>query len=123
MEGKPHRNLYVWQKSVEFVLQIYKILKRFPVEERFGIISQMQRAAISIPSNIAEGAARRSRKEYLQFLYNARGSLSEIDTQLEISYKLNYLSKAEHTAFQNALDELSKMLNGLIVSLMKKELP
>ena len=119
MAEKPHRKLILWQKSVEFILELYKTLKSFPVEERYGIISQMQRASISIPSNIAEGAARRSRKEYLQFLYTARGSISELDTQLEISFRLNYLKHQEYKSLQDKLDELSKMMNGLISSLLK----
>lgn len=119
MEGKPHRKLLLWQKSIEFVLQIYKVLRKFPAEERFGIVAQMQRAAVSIPSNIAEGAARKSRKEYLQFLYTARGSISELDTQLEISLRLNYLTIQDYEQLQENLNEISKMLNGLISALLK----
>ncbi len=119
MTEKPHRKLTLWQKSVDFIAELYKALKKFPSEERFGIIAQMQKASVSIPSNIAEGAARKSRKEYLQFLYNARGSLSELDTQLEISLRLNYLTSEEYIRLQDMLDEISRMLNGLISSLSK----
>ncbi len=117
MTEKPHRKLNLWQKSVEFVIQIYKTLKEFPAEERFGIVSQMQRASISIPSNIAEGAARKTRKEFIQFLYTTRGSVSELDTQLEICLRLHYLTPQQYKELQDRLDEISKMLNGLISSL------
>jgi four helix bundle protein len=119
MTEKPHRKLSLWQKSVDFIVELYKELKKFPPEEQFGIIVQMQRASVSIPSNIAEGAARKSRKEYLHFLYNARGSLSELDTQLEISLRLNYLTGEEYIRLQERVDEISRMLNGLISSLSK----
>jgi four helix bundle protein len=114
MSEKPHRRLKLWQKSVEFVAQLYRVTAAFPVAERYGIVSQIRRAAVSIPSNIAEGAARRSRREYQQFLYTARGSLSELDTQLEISQRLGYLKPEAAEALQDRLDELSKMLNGLL---------
>ncbi|MBS4016064.1 MAG: four helix bundle protein [Candidatus Latescibacteria bacterium] len=119
MSEKPHRKLILWQKSVEFVITLYSSLKNYPREEKFGLISQLQRASISIPSNIAEGAARKTRKEYIHFLYAARGSLSEIDTQLEISFRLHYLSNEEYQFLQNKVDELSKILNGLISSLIQ----
>ena len=84
---KPHRKLKVWQESMDFVIDLYRILEGFPREERFGLVTQLQRAVVSIPSHLAEGAARKSKKEFLQFLYIARGSLSELDTQLEISFR------------------------------------
>lgn len=117
MNEKPHRKLNLWQKSIEYVIQIYKTSKQFPDKERFGIISQMQRAAISIPCNIAEGAARKSRKEFVQFLYTARGSVSELDTQLEICLQLHYITPEHYKELQNRLDEISKILNGLISSI------
>jgi four helix bundle protein len=115
MSEKPHRRLKLWQKSVEFVAELYRATTAFPVAERYGIVSQMRRAAVSIPSNIAEGAARRTRKEYQQFLYTARGSLSEVDTQLEISLRLGYLKSECAEALQARLDEVSRMLNGLLL--------
>ena len=84
---KPHRKLKLWQESMGFVVDLYRVLEGFPKAERFGLVSQLQRAAVSIPSNLAEGAARKNKKEFLQFLYIARGSLSELDTQLEISFR------------------------------------
>lgn len=119
--AKPHRKLKVWQKSIDFVAEIYAKSRVFPVEERFGLISQIQRCACSIPANIAEGAARKSTKEYRHFLYIARGSLSEIDTYLEICLKLGYLNEAEYLALNEKLSEMSKMLNGLIKSLASKQ--
>ena len=84
---KPHRKLKLWQESIDFVIDLYRVLEGFPKGERFGLVGQLQRAAVSIPSNLAEGAARKNKKEFLQFLYIARGSLSELDTQLEISFR------------------------------------
>ena len=86
-----HKNLRVYQNSLNLVEQIYKITRKFPEEEKFGLISQMRRAAVSIPSNIAEGAARRTKKEFTQFLYISLASLSELETQLEISRRLGYI--------------------------------
>src|SRR3989338_2698991 len=90
-----YKDLVVWQKGIELVSLIYKISKRFPSEERFGLVSQMQRAAVSVPSNIAEGRGRRSRKDFIQFLYFALGSLAELDTQLIIAEKQGYTEKTD----------------------------
>lgn len=90
---RPHERLEVWRDSMELVEMIYEISGTFPDSERFGITSQIRRAAVSVPSNIAEGAARRSTPEYLRFLSIARGSLSEISTQIQIAVRLGY-SKA-----------------------------
>ena len=81
-DEKPHRKLKLWQASMDFVTELYKELQSLPVHEKFGLISQLQRAAVSIPSNLAEGAARKKTKELIQFLYIARGSLSELDTSI-----------------------------------------
>ena len=86
-----HKDLEVWKVSVEFVTEIYKLTNSFPKSELFGLTSQIRRAAISIPSNIAEGAARKNTKEFVQFLYVSLGSLSEIETQLIISKNLEYI--------------------------------
>lgn len=114
---KPHRNLRAWQASINLVTEVYARVRSFPPHERYGLVSQMQRCATSIPSNIAEGAARKTRKEYVQFLYVARGSLSELDTDLEISTRLGYLDEDKHRELTGQLNDLSKMLNGLIRSL------
>ena len=90
-----HEKLDVWKLSIDFVTHIYKITQSFPSEEKFGLTNQMRRAAVSIPSNIAEGAARKSDKENIQFLYISLGSLSELETQLIISQNLDYCDSNE----------------------------
>ncbi len=119
MDEKPHRRLTVWIKAMDFVIQVHEATARFPAAEKFGLVSQMRRAALSIPSNIAEGAARKGRKEYVRFLYTSRGSLSELDTQIEVAARLRYLSPKTAAELQSKLDELSRMLNGLIGALSK----
>ena len=120
VHAKPHRKLKVWQASIDFVIEIYNELRAFPAHEKFGLTGQLQRAAVSIPSNIAEGAARRNTRELVQFLYIARGSLSELDTQLEISFRLEYLAKENYERIVLKLEAISKMLSGLIASLAKR---
>ena len=118
-DRRPHKRLVVWQVAVDLVVHVHETARRFPAVERFGLVAQMNRAALSIPSNIAEGAARRSHKEYLQFLYVARASASELDTQLEIALRLNYLSTKDHEGLQVELDRVAKMLNALIRALSR----
>lgn len=110
---KTHKDLIVWQKSIDFVTELYKETSNFPKDEQYGLVSQMRRAAVSIPSNIAEGAARNSDKELARFLYIARASASELETQLLISENLGYLVASQNTLKENLL-ELSKMLTALI---------
>lgn len=88
-----HKDLEVWQKAITFVTDIYNQTAGFPKEEMYGLVSQLRRSSVSIPSNIAEGAARQSNKEYIQFLYVALGSLMELDTQLIIAKNINFLSE------------------------------
>ena len=83
--------LHIWQKAMDFVFDIYKLTSNFPSDEKFGLISQMRRSSVSIPSNIAEGAARNSTKDYVRFLYISLGSLSELETQIIIASKLDYM--------------------------------
>lgn len=90
-----HEELDVWKLSIDFVEDIYRITKKFPSDEKFGLISQLRRASISVPSNIAEGAARKSDKENIQFLHIALGSIAEIETQLIIANRLNYCDASE----------------------------
>lgn len=116
---KPHKRMNIWGKSIDFVTLLYNELQRFPDDEKFGLTMQLKRAAVSIPSNIAEGASRKGRKEYLHFLYIARGSVSEIDVQLEIERKLKFLDAKGFGKLQNSINEISKMLNGLINSVSK----
>ena len=117
---KTHKDLDVWKLSIEFVTEIYNLTKDFPKEEQFGLTNQIRRAAVSVPSNIAEGAGRRSDKEFLQFLYISLGSIQEIDTQLLISLNLNYLTKSEYEILLTKLDQISKMLSGLIKSVKER---
>jgi four helix bundle protein len=109
--------LIVWQKSYQLCLQIYKATKEFPKSEEYGLASQLRRCSVSIPSNIAEGYNRKGRKEYIQFLYTAYGSLAELQTQLMLAKDIGYL-KTDHFAILYELaDEIGKMLWKLIDSL------
>jgi four helix bundle protein len=112
-----HKSLIVWQKSIELVTEVYRLTKKFPEEEKFGLFSQMRRAAVSIPSNIAEGYGRKSDGEFAQFLRIAFASSSELETQLEISYKLTYIHKEDVEMLTQDLTEIRKMLNKLITTI------
>jgi four helix bundle protein len=116
---KPHKKLNVWQEGMKAAQAVYKLTNKFPADEKFGLVSQMRRAAISIPCNIAEGAARQGKKEFKNFLSMAQGSLSELDTQLELSVLLEYLSKESIEEIAGQLMRIDKMLTGLIRSLTK----
>ena len=113
-----HYDLKVWQVSIQLVKKIYVVTTAFPNEETYGLVSQMRRAAISIPSNIAEGAARGGTKEFIHFLGVARGSLSELETQLYISKELGYVTNAQDVDSQ--IEEIFRLLGGLISSLKDK---
>ena len=115
--GKPHHKLEVWKRALNFVTEIYKITAGFPNDEKFGLVSQMRRAAVSIPSNIAEGAARNSKKEFNNFLHIAQGSTAELETQLLISQNLEFLSKSQADPLLKELEEISRMIIGLQKSL------
>ena len=107
------RELSVWQKSIDFVVRIYEITNEFPSSEKFGLISQMQRAATSIPSNIAEGAGRNTGTSFKQFLTIAIGSAHEIETQIIISKKLGYINEESYILIIADLTSIQKMLYGL----------
>lgn len=109
-----YKQLLVWEKSVNMSKDIYEITKNFPQEERFALCSQMNRAAVSIPSNIAEGAMRNTKKDFVKFLHIALGSCAELDTQLTISQQLNFLSTEKQQRITNELTIIIKMLCGLI---------
>ena len=117
---KPHRRLEVWQKSIDFATEIYQVTSRFPADERFGLVSQMRRASVSIPSNLSEGAARGT-VEFAQFVRIAIGSASELDTQLEICHRLDYLSAELHTELDEQLATIDRMLIGLRKALLQKQ--
>lgn len=108
-----HRDLDVWQHSIKLVTQIYEISKRFPKQEMYGITNQMRRAAISIPSNIAEGAARNSKREFNHFLSIANGSLAELETQLIICKNLQFITNDELIEFESELSNIRRMILGL----------
>jgi four helix bundle protein len=120
MDSRPHRKLDVWKKSMDFVKHVYQATETFPKSEIYGLSSQMRRAAVSIPSNLAEGAARKGKKEFSQYLYIAQGSISEIDTQIELSFILNFLEKNLYNDLMDELNTISKMLFGLLRSLQQK---
>ncbi len=117
-----HKDLIVWQKGVELVLSIYKLTKDFPKEEIYGITSQIRRAAISIPSNIAEGRSRGTRKDFGQFLRIAFGSGAELETQLLIARKLSFGPEISYNKVDNRLDEVMRMLNAMIHKLNQNPL-
>jgi len=108
-----YKDLLVWQKGMLLVKGIYRLTLSFPSDEKFGLTSQMRRAAVSIPSNIAEGQARRSTGEFIQFVSHAEGSVAELDTQLLIAVDLSYCSSSEAQTLFDLLLELRKMLNSL----------
>jgi four helix bundle protein len=110
-----HKDLKVWQESMDLVTQIYKISEDFPKHEVYGLSSQIRRAAVSIPSNISEGAGRKGENEFTRFLYIALGSLSEVETQLEISFRLGYIKEIEET--NKCIYFIRDMLSNLIKSL------
>src|SRR5208337_1328967 len=109
------RNLVVWQKAIAFVTEVYRATQSFPNEEKFGLTSQLRRASVSIPSNIAEGQGRLTRGEFRQFLGHAKGSLAELETQLIIAERLGYLKGPQ--SLIDRLAEVSRLLNGLLNSL------
>ncbi len=117
---KSYKDLIVWQKAMDLVLEIYKLTKSFPQSEIYGLTSQMRRAAVAIPSNIAEGYCRKHVKEYIHFLTIAYSSASELETQICISKKLEDTKNLEYSKSDNFLLEILKMLNVLISKLETK---
>ena len=113
IKTRGYKDLLVWQKGMLLVKGVYRLTLSFPSDEKFGLTSQMRRAAVSIPSNIAEGQARRSTGEFIQFVSHAEGSVAELDTQLLIAVDLSYCSSSEAQALFDLLLELRKMLNSL----------
>lgn len=116
---KSHRDLIVWQKAMDLTVLIYEITKKFPSDEKFGLISQIRRCSSSIAANIAEGQGRRSSKEFQHFLTNARGSLLELDTHLELSFRVEYINKEQHQKLRTKTDEVGRILNGLLNAIKK----
>ena len=118
---KPHKKLEVWKQSMDFVAEIYKSTEGLPSEEIYGLTNQLRRAAGSIPCNIAEGAARQTKKEFTNFLHIAQGSLSEVDTQIEIAGRLGYLDAEYRKRLDSKMAPIDKMLTGLIRHLSKSK--
>lgn len=116
-EIRSHRDLIVWQKAMDLVTTAYRFTEDFPKSELYGLTSQIRRSAASIPANIAEGQGRRLPGEFLQFLANARGSLLELDTHLEIAVRLGMLNKEMHSTVMEQVIEVRKLLNGLMRSI------
>jgi len=112
-----YKDLEIWKKGVRFAIEIYQITREFPSHEQFGLISQLRRAASSVPANIAEGYGRESTKSYIQFLKISRGSLNEIETFLYIGFGLGYLDKAKLDEQIEKTTEIGKMMNSLIKKL------
>ncbi|MFH1597005.1 MAG: four helix bundle protein [Pseudomonadota bacterium] len=117
---KPHRNLVAWQKGMDLVMEVYRLTRDFPDKELYGIISQLRRAALSVSANIAEGAADRTHSQFSNFLSNALGSLNEIDTQLELSFRLGYIPENEYQYINALLDECLAVTYGLRKSITAK---
>lgn len=117
MSLQSHKELQVWQKSMDLVENIYKLTQNFPKEELYGLTSQIRRAAVAIPTNITEGYQRNYKKEYIQFLYIAKSSASELETLLNISERLNLTLTTEFANTKSLLTEILKMLTALISKL------
>lgn len=117
---RTYRDLLVWQKAMDLVVAAYESVKRLPGHEQYGLISQIQRAAVSIPANIAEGHGRRHRGDYLHHLSIARGSLLELETHFLIAGRLKYLQANDVQLILESTDELGRMISGLILKLKNK---
>lgn len=113
MNKEPHKNLLAWQKGMDLVMEIYKITDLFPKTEVYSLMSQMKRCAISIVSNISEGSAYKSNLKYSYFLSISLGSIKELDTQLEIAFRLKYLDEIQFKKIQNDLSEVGGLIFGL----------
>ncbi len=118
--AETYRDLIAWQKAMELVVMVYRATQTFPPEERYGLTAQLRRAAVSIPSNIAEGKGRFSPGEVIHFMIQARGSLLEVETQVLIAQTLGYLSDQDATNLLLKTAELGRILNGLISAFRKK---
>jgi len=111
---KPHKKLDLWNMAMELAVAVHRITESFPREERYCLTDQIRRAASSVPGNIAEGAARRTKKEFINYLHMAQGSLSELDTHLELSRRLGYLAQESWASLDKKIERIDKMLSGLI---------
>jgi len=121
MSHSSYKDLIAWQKGMELVAAIYDATDGFPSGEQFGLVNQLRRAAVSVPSNIAEDKAHYSNRDFVRFLRHARGSLAEIETQVLIAHQRNYLPDATMTQLTQKLDEMGRILSGLINSLIEHD--
>src|SRR5437868_14006049 len=123
MKTKPqnYKDLVVWQKGIALSKIVYGLTQNFPSAEKFGLVSQMRRAAVSVPSNLAEGQARHTTGEFIQFISHAEGSLAELETQAHVSMELGYCAAADSARLLDNLDELRRMLNSLRRKLRSEE--
>ena len=119
---KNYKELKVWQKAYQLCLEVYKITRGFPSDEKYGLTSQMRRAAVSVPSNLAEGYGRKTTPEYIRSLYFAYGSNCELETQISLSGDLGYMKAQEKEMLQKNIGEVERMLKALIKSLESKRL-
>ena len=120
MKSSDYRDLLVWQKAMDLTIEIYSIVKLLPKEETYALSDQMRRAAVSIPSNIAEGQGRESCKEFVRFLSMARGSLRELSTQLKICERLHYIDESNTSPSSELITEVDKMITSLATKLKQK---
>src|SRR6266850_918702 len=114
MTMRPHHKLEAWIKAIQLVTDVYKSSEGFPKEERYGLTSQIRRAAVSIPANLAEGAGRRSSKEFAHFLSNSQGSASELETELIIANRLGYLDETTFAKLIDQLERIGRLITGLV---------
>lgn len=117
---RTHKDLLLWQRSMRLAADVYRYARTLPRHELIGLVTQLQRSAVSIPSNIAEGAGRRTTKEFLSFLYIARGSWAELDTQLLLAHELGYVNDEEMAHIRTSLDEVGRLLKSVIVALRRR---
>jgi four helix bundle protein len=117
MPVQDYKDLFAWQEAMDLVVAVYRVTAAFPTDERFGLTSQLRRAAVSIPSNIAEGQGRGPTQDFVRFLHIARGSVQEVGTQIELAFRLGFLGDADRTALVASLTEIAKILSGLICSI------
>jgi four helix bundle protein len=117
---KPHRNLEAWKQSMDLAVGVYRATETFASQETYGLTSQIRRAVVSVPSNIAEGAARQTKKEFSNFLHIAQGSLSELDTQIELARRLGFLHETSWLDLDSRMVQIDKMITGLMRHVAKK---
>ena len=117
---RSYRDLEVWQKAMDLVMECYRMTQRFPKSEMYGLTSQLQRAAVSVPANIAEGQARQHTQEFIQYLSIAYGSLAELETHIQIAQRLDYINATQTEQLLERTGEVGRMLNGLLRSLRNK---